>query len=63
MYIVIKAENGASQEERLCNIHEDTSGDVFFIDRLVGSECNAAHYEQHCTEQFDFCFTLHSWGS
>ena len=63
MYVVIESENGTSQEECLCNIHEDTSGDVFFIDRLIGSECNAAHDKQHCTEQFDVCFTLHSRGS
>ena len=41
MYVVVKAENGTSQQERLCNVHEDTAGDDLFVDGLIGSECDA----------------------
>lgn len=59
MDIVVKAKDGTSQEESLCNVHEDTTGDILFVDSLVCCKCNAADDQQHCTEQLDSQFTLH----
>ena len=59
MYVVVESEYGASKQECLGDIHEDTTSDVLFIDCLVRSECNAAHDEQHCAEQFDCQFSFH----
>lgn len=50
MDVVIQSKDGASQQESLCNIHEDTTSDVTNDYRLVGSKCNAADNQQHCTK-------------
>ena len=59
MNVVVKTKYGTSQEECLCYVHEDTPGDILFVDSLVRSKCNAADDQQHCTEQFDCQFALH----
>lgn len=40
MHVVIKAEDGTSQEEGLSDVHEYTTSDVLFVHSLVGSECD-----------------------
>ena len=45
MDVIVKAKDGTSQEECLCDVHEDTASDVLFIDCLIGSEGNAANNE------------------
>ena len=45
MYVVVKAENGTSQEECLSDVHEDTASNVLFVYGLIGSECDATHNE------------------
>ena len=45
--VVIKAEEGASEEERLGDIHEDAVSNVGEDDDLVESNGYAAHDEQH----------------
>lgn len=43
VYVIVQPKDGASQEECLCYVHEDTACDVLFIDGLIGSEGNAAY--------------------
>lgn len=40
MDVVVKAEDGTSQEEGLSDVHEYTTSDVLFVDCLVGCECD-----------------------
>lgn len=52
MDVVVKAEDGTSQEERLGNVHEYTTSDIFFVDCLVRGECDGRYYQEHCAEEF-----------
>lgn len=60
MDVVVKAEDGTSQEERLSNVHEYTTSDVLFVDCLVRGECDGRYDQEHCAEEFYGKFTLHS---
>lgn len=59
MDVVIEAEDGTSQEERLGNVHEYTTSDVLFVDCLVACECDRGYYQEHGAEEFNGKFTLH----
>lgn len=50
MDVVVKAEDGTSQEKGLGNVHEYTTSDVLFIDCLVGCECDRGDYQEHGAE-------------
>ena len=50
MDVVVKAEDGTSQEEGLSDVHEYTSSDVLFVDCLVGCECDRRYNQEHCAE-------------
>ena len=47
--ILVEAEDGACEEERLCDIVEQSCGNVVNLDHLISHQCNAAHDEQHRT--------------
>ena len=59
MDVVVKAEDGTSQEEGLGDVHEYTTSDVLFVDGLVRGECDRRYYQEHCAEEFNGKFTLH----
>ena len=59
MDVVVKAEDGTSQEERLGDVHEYTTSYVLFVDCLVGCECDRRYNQEHCAEEFNGQFTLH----
>lgn len=59
MDVVVKAEDGTSQEKGLGNVHEYTTSDVLFVDCLVRGECDRRYYQKHCAEEFNSEFTLH----
>ena len=48
-HILVEAEDGASQEERLCHVVEQSGGHVADADDLVGNQRDAADNEQHRT--------------
>ena len=47
--VLVEAEDGACQEERLGDVVEQAAGYIVDVNHLVGHECNAAHDEQHRT--------------
>ena len=47
--VLVEAEDGARQQERLGNVVEQTGGHVVDVDHLVGYKRDAAHDEQHRT--------------
>ena len=47
--VLVKAEDGTSQEERLGHVVEQSCGHVFNLDDLIRHERDTAHDEQHRT--------------
>lgn len=47
--VLVEAENGAGEEERLGDVVEQPIGDVVDVDDLIGYERDAAYDEQHGT--------------
>ncbi len=45
--VLVEAEDGACQEERLGDVVKEARGDVVDVDHLVRHQRNAAHDEQH----------------
>ena len=60
-HILVEAEDGASQEERLGDVVEQPCGHIVNLDDLIGHKRDAAHDEQHRTTVLrDFeAFVLH----
>ena len=48
-HVLVEPEDGASEEERLGNVVEQSAGDVVDADHLICHQCYAAHDEQHGT--------------
>ncbi len=48
--VVVKAEDGASQEKSLRDVHEYAGGDIIDVDDLINSNSNTANDKQyrHC---------------
>ena len=47
--VLVEAEDGTGEEERLGDVVEQTASHVVDVDHLVGHERDAAHDEQHRT--------------
>ena len=47
--VLVESEDGASQEERLRDIIEQSGSNILDADHLVGYERDAAHDKQHRT--------------
>ena len=47
--VLVEAEDGAGEEERLGDVVEQTASHVVDVDHLVGHELDAAYDEQHGT--------------
>ena len=47
--IIVKSEDAADEQECLCDVHQQTVGNVVDDDDLIRHERNAAHNEQHRT--------------
>lgn len=47
--VIIKSEYRASQQERLGDVHERPGSDIFNVEDLNKSKCDAADYQQHRT--------------
>lgn len=45
--ILVEAEDGACQQERLCDVVEQPCGHVVDVDNLIGYQRDATHDEQH----------------
>ena len=60
-HILVEAEDGASQEERLGDVIEQSGDHIVNLDDLIGHKRDAAHDEQHRTTVLrDFeAFVLH----
>ena len=60
-HVLVEAEDGACQEERLGDVVEQSCGHIVNLDDLIGHKRDAAHDEQHRTTVLrDFeAFVLH----